>query len=46
MNEGDRWIAAQNVERFEKKLQSEGDPKQRKVLRRLLKREKGRLRDG
>lgn len=43
MNESDRWIAAQNIDRFKEKLDAEVEPAKRKVLRSLLKQEQRRL---
>jgi hypothetical protein len=44
MEEHDRWVAPQNVERFNTKLATEKNPAKRKVLQELLERELERQR--
>jgi hypothetical protein len=44
VNDGERWIAAQNIQHFEGKLEQEKDEGQRRVLRDLIEREREKLR--
>lgn len=45
MTDGDRWIAAQNIERFLARLEQEQDERQRQVLHDLIAQEKQKLRE-
>lgn len=40
-----KWIAAENVARFEEKLAAEVDPEKRQILLQLLEEERARVRD-
>lgn len=44
MSDGDRWIAAQNIERFQAQLKDEPDQKRRQVLQNLIEQEREKLR--
>lgn len=43
VSDGDRWIAAQNIQQFLAKLDEEQDEKKRRTLRDLLERERAKL---
>ena len=43
VNDADRWIAAQNIERFQRRLEQEQDETQRRVLRDLIQQEREKL---
>ena len=46
LTDGERWIAAQNIERFLAKLDEEQDEGRRQVLRDLIDQERKKLREG
>lgn len=45
VSDGDKWVAAQNILRFEAQLEEENDHQQRAVLRELIERERDKLRN-
>ena len=44
VSDGDRWIAAENIRRFQAKLEETHDEVERRVLRDLIKEEQAKLR--
>lgn len=45
VSDGEKWVAIQNIIRFEAKLVEEKDREQRSVLRELIERERDKLRN-